>query len=188
MLFCHAGSPLKAHSGLRRWSDLNASVIKMFAAHLIVMGLVKKPAMAKCWSTNSLTRTPFFGKILFRNTFQDILMNLHTSDINTDYPHDNPNYDPLHKVRSFIQMCERIFQLVYRPVSDLSYDKACCPFKGRVQLHIYNANKLAMFHLNCFRYVGQKVVTYVHLIFTLERTSQDVHKLHKFWIKMVQEQ
>ena len=34
----------------------------------------------------------------------------------------------------------------------------------------------------------QKVVTYVHLIFTLERTRQDVHKLHKFWIQAVQQQ
>ena len=41
---------------------------------------------------------------------------------------------------------------------------------------------------NSFRYVRQKVVTYVHLIFTLERTRQDVCKLHKFWIQAVQQQ
>ena len=42
---------------------------------------------------------------------------------------------------------------------------------------------------NCFRYVvRQKVGTYVHLIFTLERTRQDVCKLHKFWIQAVQQQ
>ena len=39
----------------------------------------------------------------------------------------------------------------------------------------------------CFRYVRQRVVTYVHLIFTLARTRQDVHKLHKFWIQAVQQ-
>ena len=44
-------------------------------------------------------------------------------------------------------MCERTFQLVYRPGCDLSYNEACCPFKGQVQFHIYNANKLAKFHL-----------------------------------------
>ena len=92
-----AGSSLKAHSWLKRWSDLNASDIKKFVAYLIVMGLVIKPNMAKYWSTNSLTRTPFFGKILSRNTFQNILMNLHIADNNTDYPCDNPNHDPLTK-------------------------------------------------------------------------------------------
>ena len=42
MLLSHAGTPLKAHSQLRRWTNLNASDIKIFVAHLIVMGLVKK--------------------------------------------------------------------------------------------------------------------------------------------------
>ena len=129
MLFPHAGSPLKAHSQLRKGTSLNASDINIFVAHLTVMGLVKKPNMAKYWSTNFLTRTPFFGKILSRNTFQNILMNLHISDNNTDYPHDNPNHDPLHKVKPFIQICERTFQLVYRPGCGLSYDEACCLFK-----------------------------------------------------------
>ena len=65
--------------------------------------------------------------------------------------HSLTNHDPLHKVRSFIQMCERTFKLVYRPGCDLSYDEACCPFKGRVLFHIYNANKLAKFHLKLFQ-------------------------------------
>ena len=113
-------------------------------AHLIVMGLVKKPNMAKYWSTNSLTRTPFFGKILSRNTFQNILVNLHISDNNTDYYCDNPNHDPLHKVRPFIQMCERTFQLVYRPECDLSFDEACCPFKGECSfMFIMPTNQLS---------------------------------------------
>ena len=118
---------------------------------LLLWDRLKKPKMAKFWNTNFLIRTPFFGKILSRNTFQNILVNLHISDNNTDYPHENPNHDPLHKVRSFIQMCERTFQLDYRPGCDFSYDEACCPFKGRVQFCIYNANKLAKFHLKLFQ-------------------------------------
>ena len=78
-------------------------------------------------------------------------MNLHIADNNTDYPHDNPNHDPLHKVRAFIQMYERTFQLICKPGCDLSYDNVCCPFKGRVQFHIYNANKEAKFHLKLFQ-------------------------------------
>ena len=151
MLFSHAGSPLKAHSWLRRCTNLNASNIKIFVAHLTVIGLVKKTNMAKYWRTNSLTRTPFFGKILSRNTFQYIPWNLHISDNNTDYPHENLNHDPSHKVRPFIQMCERTFQLVYRPGCDLSFDEACCPFKGRVQFCVYNANNLAKFHMKLFQ-------------------------------------
>ena len=76
---------------------------------------------------------------------------LHISDNNTDYPHENPNHDPLHKVRPFIQMCERAFQLVYRPGCDLSFDEACCPFKGRVWFCVYNSNKPAKFHMKLFQ-------------------------------------
>ena len=42
-----AGSPFKAHSQLKRRGDLSASVIKIFGAHLIVMGLVKKNKCGK---------------------------------------------------------------------------------------------------------------------------------------------
>ena len=68
LCFSHAGSPLKAYLRLRRWTDLNASDIKIFVAHLIVMGLVKI-TMAKYWSTNSLTMTP----ILWQNIVKKYL-------------------------------------------------------------------------------------------------------------------
>ena len=48
-------------------------------------------------------------------------------------------------------MCKRTFQLVYRPECDLSFDEACCSFKGRVWFHVYNANKPAKFHMNLFQ-------------------------------------
>ena len=38
MLFSQAGSPLKAHLQLRRWTDLNASDIKIFVVHLYCYG------------------------------------------------------------------------------------------------------------------------------------------------------
>ena len=48
-------------------------------------------------------------------------------------------------------MCKRTFQLVYRHGCDLSFDEACCPFKGRVQFHICKANKLAKFDMKLFQ-------------------------------------
>ena len=92
-------------------------------------------------------------------------------------------------MRPFIQMCERTFQLVYRPGCDLSHlMKPVVLLKGECGfMFIMPTNQLSS-TWNCFRYVRQKVGTYVHLIFTLERTRQDVHKLHKFWIQAVQQQ
>ena len=89
-------------------------------------------------------------------------MNLHISDNNTVYPCDNPNHDPFHKVRPFIQMCKRTFHLVYRPECELSFDEACCPFKGRVQFHVYNANKPAKFHMELFQICEAKSAFHIY--------------------------
>ena len=56
------------------------SDVKLFIAHNIIMGQVKKSDLEKYWSTNTKTRLPFFGKYISRNKFQSILWNLHVSD------------------------------------------------------------------------------------------------------------
>jgi len=136
---------------MRRWKEINASDVKMLIAHLIVMGLLKKPNMEKYWTTSEFTRTPFFGKYMPRNTFQILISNLHVADNSTDLPRDDPNHDPLHKVRPFIEMCQRRFQMVYNPGQNLSFDEACCPFKGRLRFKVYNAAKPAKFHIKLFQ-------------------------------------
>ena len=50
----------KRHARLGSWKDMNASDIKIFIAHLLVMSSVKKPALHIYWSTTALSRTPFF--------------------------------------------------------------------------------------------------------------------------------
>ena len=54
----------RRHARLGSWKDMNASDIKIFIAHLLVMSSVKKPALHSYWSTTALSRTPFFGQYL----------------------------------------------------------------------------------------------------------------------------
>ena len=70
----------KRHARLGTWKDINEADIKIFIAHLLIMSSVKKPTLHNYWTTNSLSRTPFFGTYLSRNKFQDILWNLHVVD------------------------------------------------------------------------------------------------------------
>ena len=65
----------RQHARLATWKNLNESDIKICIAHLLIMSSIKKLALHSYWSTNSLTRTPFFGTYLSRNKFQDILWN-----------------------------------------------------------------------------------------------------------------
>ena len=52
-------------------------------------------------------------------------------------------------------------------MGDLSYDEACWPFKGRVWFHIYNANKLAKFHLKLFQiYEAKSCYIYAYDFYT----------------------
>ena len=88
----------RQHAHLRTWRDINASDIKIFIAHLLVMSSVHKTALHNYWSTTTLFRTPFFGQYIGRNKFQDILWNLHVCDTTNNPTPGSPNHDPLAKV------------------------------------------------------------------------------------------
>ena len=65
------------HDRMNDWKDINESDMKIFIAHLILMGIVKKSQIAKYCSRNVLTETPYFGKTTMRSQFLLIMKNLH---------------------------------------------------------------------------------------------------------------
>ena len=65
-----------------------------------------------------------------RIKFQSILWNLHISDDTGNPPHNQQGHDPLEKLRDFVDMIDRNFLFAYKPSQSLSFDEACCPFKG----------------------------------------------------------
>ena len=136
---------------LRNWVDITASEMKVFVAHLILMGLIRKPTVEQYWSTQQYTYTPFFGKYMSRNRFQNILWNWRVTDPNTENPNKGqPGHDPLHLVRPIIQMMQRNFKSKYRPGKELSLDESTCPFKGRVRFKCFNPKKPNRFHIKLF--------------------------------------
>ena len=94
------------------------------------MGIVKKSQIAKYWSGNVLTETPYFGKTMTRNQFLLIMKNLHLV---------NNMFDV--KICPFVKMCDKNFKYVYTCKSPLSVDEACCGFRGKVKFHVYNSKK-----------------------------------------------
>ena len=93
-------------------------------AHLIVMGLIRKPIVTKYWSQNPIISTPFFGKFMGRINFEHILSHIHLSD-NT-----LASTDPLVKLKPFIDMCDRNFLHVYKSNKNITVDEASCKWKG----------------------------------------------------------
>ena len=144
------GDRIPQFSRLNNWRDFGEGDMKIFLAHLIAMGLVRKGAIERYWDHGETVKTPFFGTYMGRNTFQAILSNLQVSDSTKDLPRNNPNYDKLFKVRPFVDMMDRNILQSYKAGRDLSVDEGCCPYKGRVQFKCYNPKKPSKWHMKLF--------------------------------------
>ena len=141
----------KKHCRLNTWTDVTPGDIKLFMAHILIMGLVNKSEVESYWRMNTNTKIPFFGKYMSRNRFQAILWNLHVNDDSDNPPRSQPGHDPLCKIRPFVDMIDRNFRYVYKPKRELSFDEACCPFKGRLRFRVYNPMKPNRFHIKLFQ-------------------------------------
>ena len=136
---------------LNNWEDTSPDEMKVFVAHLIVMGILKKNSLEQYWSRDSILNMPFFGHYMSRNHFQNILWILHISDPDeTNPPKGEADHDPLFLVRPMVDMMQRNFHTKYRPGKELSLDESTCPFKGRVQFKCYNPKKPNRFHIKLF--------------------------------------
>ena len=82
------------YAQLNNWEDTSPDEMKVFVAHLIVMGILKKNSLEQ--SRDIILNTPFFGHNMSRNCFQNILWNLHVSDPDETNPHKGEaNHNPL---------------------------------------------------------------------------------------------
>ena len=136
---------------LNKWEDTSPDEMKVFVAHLIVMGILKKNSLEQYWSRDSILNMPFFGHYMSRNHFQNILWNLHISNPDETNPQkEEANHDPLFWVRPMVDMMQRNFCTKYRPGKELSLDESMCPFKGRVHFKCYNPKKPNRFYIKLF--------------------------------------
>ena len=114
---------------LNNWVDTSPDEMKVFVAHHIVMGILKKNSLEQYWSRDSILNIPFFGHYMSRNHFQNILWNLHLSDPGETNPQKGEaNHDPLFLVRPMVDMMQRNFHTKYRSGKELSLDESTCPF------------------------------------------------------------
>ena len=125
--------------------------MKVFVAHLIVMGILKKNSLEQYWSRDTICNMPFFGHYMSRNNFQNNLWNLHISDPDETKPQKGEaDHDPLFLVRPMVDMMQRNFHTKYRPGKELPLDVSICPSKSRVHFKCYNPKKANGFHIKLF--------------------------------------
>jgi hypothetical protein len=141
----------KKFARLNQWKPVTLADIRIFAAHLILLGLVRKPELSDYWSHNELTRTPFFGTCMSRDRFQAILSNFHVADDRGNPPHPHPQHKPLAKVQPFIDMCNTQFRAAFNPGENISIDEGCCPWRGRLRFKQFNPRKPNKYHIKIFQ-------------------------------------
>ena len=123
------------------WKPVSIEDIRVFAAHLILLGLIKKPELSDYWLCKELTRTPFFGTRMARDRFQAILSNFHVADDQPNPPYPDPQHQPLAKLQSFIDMCNIQFKAAFNPGQNISINEGCCSWRGHLQFKQFNPRK-----------------------------------------------
>lgn len=141
----------RQHSRMLKWVPVDLEEMKVFLALVISMGLVQKDDLEKYWSCNEIDETPFFGKHMTRNRFQNILSNFHISDNELQQGAGQDGYDPLYKIRVFITAINTAFSDVYTPSRDLSVDEATCAWKGHLRFRVFNPAKPTRFGIKLYQ-------------------------------------
>ena len=57
---------------------------------------------------------------------------LHLKNSQQQAPRDDPNYDPLYKLRPLVDMCHHNFLAHYVSAREMSIDEAMVKYKGRI--------------------------------------------------------
>ena len=73
------------------------------------------------------------------------------SDNENQVPRGHDGFDPLYKVRPFINLVMGSFSDVYLPDRDLSFDEPTCAWKGRLRFRVYSPAKPARFGIKLYQ-------------------------------------
>ena len=141
---------MKANSRLGKWQPVALHEMKVFLSLVICMGLVEKRELSEYWSTDFVVDTPFFKKYMNRDSFQNILSNLHITDNSKAVPPGEPGFDPLYKIRPFVTLLNK-FNIIYSPERDVSYDEVTCGWKSNLRFRVYNPAKPTRFGIKLYQ-------------------------------------
>ncbi|KAK7095548.1 hypothetical protein V1264_006938 [Littorina saxatilis] len=148
--FLEANPNLPEFSRANKWEPVDAAEMKQFLALVLLMGIVRLPAIELYWSRKVLYRIPVFSSVMTRNRFQIILQFLHFHD-NTKMPLPNdPEYDRLYKIRPVLDHLHERFQEVYEPRQAVCVDESLLLWKGRLIFRQYIPLKRARFGIKVY--------------------------------------
>ena len=131
----------KAPSPSNRWRDVTEGEMLAYLGLHIAMGIVNLPNLCDFWSTEPILQHQWFGSIMPRDRFKQILRYFHCADQSSYIPRGQDGHDPLYKIRPIIDILSVRFQLLYNPSRELSVDESMIGTKCRVPFLQYMPKK-----------------------------------------------
>ncbi|XP_033756191.1 piggyBac transposable element-derived protein 4-like [Pecten maximus] len=120
-----------------RWRPTTANEIRAYIGMNIMMGVKQLPRIWCYWSTDKRYYDAFISGVMPKTRFLKLNQYIHLRDTAVIPGRDDPDYDPLFKVRPMLDMVSKKFRKAYKPGRDLSVDEAMIGFKGRIHFRQY---------------------------------------------------
>ena len=133
------------------WKETDVAEMKAFFGLILAMGLLRLPKMKDYWQkTNWVLHVKSFGEIMARNRFMQLYRFLHVADNDKFVPRGDNGYDPLFKIRLFLDILSKQFRNIYKPGQDICIDESLIPYKGRIYFRQFIPSKRARFGVKAF--------------------------------------
>ena len=101
----------------RPWHDTTKDEMRAFVGVLMAMGICRLPRIVDYWSTSHPLITPNIREVMSLVRFQQICRYLHLTDSSAQVPHGQPGYEPLFKVRKYLDLIAPKLESEYHPTS-----------------------------------------------------------------------
>ena len=161
----------------RPWHDVTKEEMKAFVGMLMAMGICRLPRIEDYWCTTHPHMTPQLSKVMSLVRFQQICHYLHLADSSAQVPHGQPGYDPLFKVRKYLDLITPKLESEYNPHEHLTIDEAMIPFKGRLGFKQYMKDKPTKWGVKVF-VLSDATNGYVHRlqVYTGKNSELSTHE------------
>ncbi|XP_070188662.1 piggyBac transposable element-derived protein 4-like [Littorina saxatilis] len=149
-----ATAQLKEHSRFRSWVQTTWQEMKVFVAMTIAMGMVVQLDFSEYWTTDEVTETPFFRKIMTRDRAYLLMSFFHLANNQNIIRRGLPGHNPLFKLGTLSSMGKiwlphatlytnliTRFATLYTPHRELSLDEGMVPWRGHLSFRVYNPDK-----------------------------------------------
>ena len=147
---------LAPRSRYRQWVDVTVGEMRAFLGLIVAMGLIIIENMGEYWSLHEVYKLPFFASVMVKDRFFLLLSFFHVSDNRRQLPRDHSAYDPLHKIRTWIDDLNNNFTSTFAPGKDIAIDEAMVAWRGPLSFRVYNPDKPDKFGIKLFELCDSK--------------------------------